>query len=160
MKSITYNEVSTDEIVEIIAKHTQKYNTDENRVIIGTDSQNFCKTKIVIVIALHTVGKGGIFFYDILNVPRIDNIRQKLITETQISLKYAEELISNFESYYEKTGYDYTKLGFTIHVDAGYNGPTRNVIPEISGWIKSCGFDCVVKPESFVASSIADRITK
>jgi predicted RNase H-related nuclease YkuK (DUF458 family) len=46
MKSITYNEVSTDEIVEIIAKHTQKYNTDENRVIIGTDSQNFCKTNI------------------------------------------------------------------------------------------------------------------
>ena len=51
---------------------------------------------------------------------------------------------------------------FTIHVDAGRSekGKTKELIPELVGWIKSCGYDCEVKPDSFVASSIADKISK
>ena len=37
---------------------------------------------------------------------------------------------------------------------------TKELIPELVGWIKSCGYDCEVKPDSFVASSIADKISK
>lgn len=160
MRSMTYGEVTMKEIVEIIRNHAEKFNTQENRVIIGTDSQNFDTTKIVMVIALHTVGRGGIFFYDITRIPKITNIKQKLITETQISLKYAMELMEAFEMLHDETGFDYTNLDFSIHVDAGYNGPTKVVIPEIVAWVKSCGFDCVVKPKSFVASSIADKFSK
>ena len=51
---------------------------------------------------------------------------------------------------------------FVIHVDAGNSpdGKTRELIPDIVGWIRSCGYDCVVKPDSYTASSIADRISK
>ncbi|MBR4734133.1 MAG: hypothetical protein IK081_15370, partial [Lachnospiraceae bacterium] len=36
----------------------------------------------------------------------------------------------------------------------------KELIPGLVGWIKACGYDCKVKPESYAASSIADRISK
>lgn len=160
MKSITYGRVSMRDIVEIIHKKVESSYSTEHNIIIGTDSQNFHDTKIVLVIALHSVGNGGIFFYEIRRVNKIKSLKQKLIKETEISLDCATQLIEEFEKYYEETGFDYTQLGFSIHVDAGYEGPTKLVIPEIVGWVKSCGYDCKVKPYSFAASSIADMLSK
>ncbi len=160
MRSITYGEVTMQRIVEIIASYVSKNPHSEYQVVVGTDSQNFDKTKIVLVIAVIEKTKGGIFFYEIVNVNKITNLKQKLYTETQMSLDCATELMDVFEKYYEETGFDYTKVQFSIHVDAGFNGPTREVIPEIVGWVKSCGYDVHVKPESFVASSIADKLSK
>ena len=53
-------------------------------------------------------------------------------------------------------------MHFSIHVDAGVSphGKTRELIPELVGWIKSCGYDCETKPYSWVASCIADKISK
>jgi predicted RNase H-related nuclease YkuK (DUF458 family) len=160
MKSPTYGEVDFNRIVEIIKQNVEKNENDKYQVFIGTDSQNFDKTKIVVVIAVHRIGKGGFFFYEISRVKRINDIHQKLITETKMSLDCAEKLMSSFEDLYTKTGFDYTKIDFGIHVDAGYNGPTKAIIPEIVAWIKSCGYECSVKPESFASSAIANKISK
>ena len=160
MRSITYGEVSIQRIVEIIDNYVSKNPHGEYQVIVGTDSQNFDKTKIVLVIAVIEKRKGGIFFYEITRVNKITNIKQKLYKETQMSLDCATELMDAFERRYEETGFDYTRIQFSIHVDAGFNGPTKEVIPEIVGWVKSCGYDVHVKPESFVASSIADKLSK
>lgn len=160
MRSLTYGEVTIPEIVKIIEKYISKNPNGEYQVIVGTDSQNFDHTKIVLVIAVLQISKGGIFFYEISHIKKITNLKQKLYTETQMSLDCASKLLDAFEKYYEETGFDYTKLNFSIHVDAGFNGPTREVIPEIVGWVKSCGYDVHVKPESFVASSIADKYSK
>lgn len=160
MKSITYGDVDIKQIVNIIDELISKNPMDEYQVVVGTDSQNFDKTKIVVVIALIRKSKGGIFFYDVTRVNRINNVKQKLMTETSISLDYATKLMETFERHYDETGFDYAKLHFSIHVDAGFNGPTKEVIPEIVGWIKACGWDVHVKPESYVASSIADKISK
>ena len=56
----------------------------------------------------------------------------------------------------------YLNCPISIHVDAGNSpkGKTRELIPEIVGWVKACGYDVKVKPESFCASTIADRISK
>lgn len=160
MKSITYGDVDIKQIVNIIDELVSKNPMDEYQVVVGTDSQNFDKTKIVVVIALIRKSKGGIFFYDVTRVNRINNVKQKLMTETSISLDYATKLMEAFERHYDETGFDYAKLHFSIHVDAGFNGPTKEVIPEIVSWIKACGWDVHVKPESYVASSIADKISK
>lgn len=160
MQSFTYGTVDMDRITEIIAENVTKGHSEEYQVVIGTDSQNFDKTKIVLVIAVIQHGKGGFFFYDISKVTKIRDIKQKLYTETQMSLDCAKELIEAFERLYDRTGFDYTQIHFTIHVDAGFNGPTREVIPGIVGWVKSCGFEVKVKPESYVASSIADKLSK
>lgn len=160
MKSITYGDVDLDRIVQIIDDLVSTHPNDNYQIIVGTDSQNFDKTKIVVVIAVIRESKGGIFFYDITKVDRINNIKQKLMAETGISVDYATRLMEAFDKHYEETGFDYTNLHFSIHVDAGFNGPTKDVIPEIVGWIKACGWDVHVKPESYVASSIADKISK
>ena len=65
MKSISHGEVTIKEIVEIIDKHISKNPHSSYQVIVGTDSQNFDKTKIVLVIAVIEHTKGGFFFYDI-----------------------------------------------------------------------------------------------
>lgn len=160
MQSITYGEVSIKEIVDIIEKRVNERPYSNFQVVVGTDSQNFDKTKIVLVIALLEETKGGIFFYEITRVKKITNLKNKLYKETQMSLDCATELMQAFEDKYDETGFDYTQIHFSIHVDAGFKGDTREVIPEIVGWVKSCGYEVHIKPESFVASSIADKLSK
>ena len=160
MQSITYGEVSIKEIVDIIEKKVNERPYSNFQVVVGTDSQNFDKTKIVLVIALLEETKGGIFFYEITRVKKITNLKNKLYKETQMSLDCATELMQAFEDKYDDTGFDYTQIHFSIHVDAGFKGDTREVIPEIVGWVKSCGYEVHIKPESFVASSIADKLSK
>lgn len=130
-------------------------------IIIGTDSQNFSDTKMVSVIAMICEGHGGIFVYEISHRKLIQNVKVKLHTETSDSLILAEQLVEMLEAnpkYLEM----YTSCPISIHVDAGNSpkGKTRALIPELVGWIKACGYDVKTKPESFVASTIADRISK
>lgn len=161
MVSPTMGTVSIEKVAEILKEKTLRSNSGEYNLMIGTDSQNFDTTKVVVVIALHHVGKGGVFFYDISHVPRINNVGQKLIYETQLSLEYAQKLIDAFDKLHETTGFDYSKhMNLGIHVDAGNNGPSKQVIPEIVGWIKACGYNVVVKPDSWAACSIANKYSK
>lgn len=130
-------------------------------IIIGTDSQNFHDTKIVSVIAMICQGHGGIFFYKISHEPKIRNVKQKLHKETGDSLTLAYELIDMLEAE-EKYEDMYLSCPISIHIDAGNSkrGKTRELIPELIGWVNACNFKACVKPDSFVSSSIADRISK
>lgn len=161
MISPTLGKVSLETIAGVIAGRTVCASSGEYNLVIGTDSQNFDETKIVVVIALHHIGHGGTFFYDIQRTRRINSIGQKLLYETQLSLDYAEKLVKIFKRMRDTGAFDYNKhLNLSIHVDAGKNGPSKQVIPEIVGWITACGFHAVVKPESFAASSIANKYSK
>lgn len=160
MVSPTNGRVSMDDIASIIRQKVLNGHGEFN-VMIGTDSQNFDQTKMVMVIALHNVGHGGIFFYEVSRVRRIENVKEKLFFETTLSLQCAGQLMEAFERLKETTGFDYEKsLNFSIHVDAGYNGPSCQVIPEVVGWIRACGYNAVVKPESYAACSIANKYSK
>ncbi len=160
MQSPTYGSLTMDEVVQKICERVKDASHEYN-VMIGTDSQNFDKTKVVVVVALHDVGHGGIFFYDITHVRRIQNVSEKLMYETQLSLECARKLMDAFAVYRDRTGFDFEKhLNFCIHVDAGLNGPSKQAIPAIVGWIKACGYDVVIKPESFAACSIANKYSK
>jgi predicted RNase H-related nuclease YkuK (DUF458 family) len=133
----------------------------EISIIFGTDSQNFSRTKMVEVIAMICKGRGGIFFYQITTMDLVRNVRQKLHIETQTSLELADktiELIENDNKYSDM----FATCNFAVHVDAGNSerGKTKELIPELVGWVKACGYDCQTKPNSFVASSIADKISK
>ena len=65
MTSPTYGEISMERIAALISQLANESGEVYN-VMVGTDSQNFDKTKVVVVIAFHHVGHGGIFFYEIL----------------------------------------------------------------------------------------------
>ena len=162
-KSPTYGNI---EISQIPDKILMFYNdhlkyASPTQIIIGTDSQNFDQTKMVSVVAVICEGHGGIFFYEVTRQPLIRDVRTKLHVETNDSLRVAETLVESMEKdrKYEDM---YRGCPISIHIDAGNSrkGKTRELIPELVGWIKACGYDCSVKPDSFVASTIADRLSK
>jgi predicted RNase H-related nuclease YkuK (DUF458 family) len=51
-------------------------------------------------------------------------------------------------------------LDVEIHVDVGQQGETRALIREIVGMVTGSGYRARIKPESFGASSVADKFTK
>ena len=161
--SQTYGKLNIENIpAKLLAYYDRVKGFDSPiQIIVGTDSQNHSNTKIVTVIAIVCEGHGGIYFYEIGHVSKINDIRQKLFKETTLSLKTADtvlEIIENDPIYGEL----YDNSTFTIHVDAGKTdrSKTSELIPSIVGWIKSVGYECEVKPDSFVSSTIADRLSK
>ena len=133
----------------------------EISILIGTDSQNFDQTKCVSVICVIAKGKGGIFFYEVSRIPLIRDVRTKLHIETDDSLNLATSLVNMLETD-DKYSELYLSVPISIHIDAGNSekGKTRDLIPELVGWVKAMGYDAETKPESFVASCVADRLSK
>lgn len=161
-KSNTYGEIELEEIPSKILDYMQKMKHYDIplQIVVGTDSQNFDKTKVVSVIAVTCEGHGGIFFYEIERIKRINDVRMKLTEETTRSLDIMTRLVEILE----KKEYAELRENSTlaIHVDAGWSdkGKTKELIPMLVGWIKACGYDCKVKPDSFASSSIADKLSK
>ena len=131
------------------------------QIVIGTDSQNFSDTKVVSVICVLAKGHGGIFFYQITREPFIRDVRRKLHVETNDSLNLATQLVDALEADVKYQDL-YLDCPIAIHVDAGNSekGKTKDLIPELVGWIKACGYSAFTKPYSMAASSVADRISK
>ena len=85
--SPTYGEIPFERVPQIMKEYFEKNKGKGNfNVIIGTDSQNFSDTKVVSVIVLQCEGHGGIYFYKVERVNRIQDVRIKLNYET--SKKY------------------------------------------------------------------------
>lgn len=161
-KSETYGKLELEQVPYKIKEYYEKmkhYGT-QFKVTIGSDSQTFDTLKLVNVIAIVCEGHGGIFFYEITRLPRTNDVRQKLTTETNESLSVALKLTEILEQAEFAELRDAIQLA--IHIDAGWNpkGKTKDLIPELVGWIRACGYNCEVKPDSFVASTIADKISK
>jgi predicted RNase H-related nuclease YkuK (DUF458 family) len=163
MISPTLGKLSEEKVSEAMLRYYEKnkHFGSPFKITFGTDSQNFSDTKTVVVIAMCCVGHGGIYFYEIERVAKIRDVRRKLNYETGLSLTKANAVIGMLESD-EKYSDMCSHADYAIHVDAGKSedGKTRDLIPGIVGWIEACGFDAVVKPDSYTASSIADRISK
>ena len=156
-KSISIKAAS-ERIVQFILEDKES----EYEITVGTDSQNFAYTKMVEVIAVHRRGRGGIYFYNIDNVPLITNLNQKINEETSRSLVVADELLSNLEELLFGQGYLIDELGisFQIHCDIGKYGKTRMLVREITRWVTGQGYVCIIKPYSYAASGIANKYSK
>lgn len=162
-RSQTYGEVELEKIPEKLLDYYQKNKHWETpfHIMVGTDSQNYHDTKMVSVVAITCEGHGGIFFDHIKRLPRIANVAEKLQVETGDSLVIATKLIEILSENNEFKEL-YNNSSFTIHIDAGNSpkGKTAMLIPNLIGWVNATGLECKVKPQSFVASSIADKISK
>lgn len=131
-------------------------------ITVGTDSQNFHDTKMVEVVAIHRKGRGGTYFYNIEFIPRITNLKQKINEETSRSLIIANDLLESLENYLleRNTLLDDLNVSFQIHCDIGKTGKTNILIKEITSWVTSQGYVCLIKPDSYAASSVANKYSK
>ena len=154
--------VTLKEVARIVATYMAARPMSSYTVTVGTDSQNYDKTKMVEVIAVHRKGSGGIYFYNIEFVRRISNLKQKINEETSRSLNIANGLIDRLELTLLDGGIDITLLNisFQIHCDIGRYGRTNMMIREITNWVTSYGYVCLIKPYSYAASGIANKYSK
>ena len=154
--SPTNGKMTKAEIYDFILKKIQENQITKEHdysIIVGTDSQNSYKTKMVLVICLIDKGHGGRYFYHIDWMKKIKDINTKIYTETEKSLEIARELN---EFLYNNDA----RAEVEVHVDIGRHGKTKELIQGILGWITSEGFTAKIKDESWVASTIADKISK
>ena len=109
------------------------------------------------VIAVIEHGKGGFWFHTIDWTKRFGKteLRVKIYNETHRSIEVAKYI---FDWFYQAE----VDVNIMIHADLGKGrfSKTAEMIREVVGWIEAEGFPAEVKPQSWAASSIADRISK
>lgn len=160
--SYTYGTIDLAEIPDKLQKFydANKHYGEHIDITIGTDSQNHRdNTKIVSVISIVCEHHGGIFFYQVSYKDIINNVKVKLETETNISLEVTQQLVQLMNDSHEEL---ILNCPITIHIDAGTapHGKTKDLIQSLTGWVHAMGYECEVKPNSYAASCIADRISK
>ena len=154
-KSITHGMLTENEVFEQIKFDILTQPEHDFQIIVGTDSQTYDLMRVVPVIALIKVGRGGKWFHRVEVRSRTYDIREKIYHETQQSLDLAKRLTTFL---YDEN----IDCNIIVAVDMGENphGKTHVLIKEIVGWVTSEGFECVYKPNATVASTIADRLSK
>jgi predicted RNase H-related nuclease YkuK (DUF458 family) len=129
------------------------------RLVIGTDSKSGKlngkqKLDFVTAVVIHRKGKGGRYFWQKNKIPKIGSLRDKIYTETLLSIQLAEKLVPQLT---KKLNGERYKL--EIHIDVGEVGPTREMIKEVVGMVNGNGFTAKTKPESYGAFVVADKHT-
>ena len=147
-------------MVAEIAGYIDEEPTSFYRIVIGTDSQakaidGHSEIGFVTAIVVHRTGKGGRYFWhkQALKTKKMV-LREKIYQETTISLAFAEKIVPKLREAISAAKYD-----FEIHVDVGPLGPTRDMIKEVVGMVNGNGYKAKTKPESWGASSVADKHT-
>lgn len=128
-------------------------------LVIGSDSQirhtnSHFECAYVTAIVVHRRGFGARYFWNRENVNRAPSLREKIYAETERSLETARQLVPDLSEKIANLQYD-----LEIHVDVGPVGPTREMIKEVVGMVTGNGFSVKTKPESWAASSVADKHT-
>lgn len=154
--SPSMGQISFEELFEDLVGYTNLHPDDSYKLIIGTDSHSFLNDSVIFVTAVvvHRVGKGGRFYYHKQKTRYMESLRQRIYYETFLSLEVAtlltEKLAQNGE----------TRLNVEIHLDVGEKGETRDIIKEVVGMVIGSGYQACIKPDSFGATTVADRFTK
>lgn len=146
-----------DEITSYISRKPEKFYD----VIVGCDSPSSEDPFFPVAVVVLRKGEGGRFFIKKIsyNNKKFYNWRQRITEEVLLSIDLAlilkEKLSLKLKEIKEPLDYQFRY----IHADVGENGLTREMIKEVTGLIRGNGFEPKIKPESFVASIIADRYT-
>jgi predicted RNase H-related nuclease YkuK (DUF458 family) len=128
-------------------------------LVIGTDSQarrtdGKSEIDFVSAVIVHRKGHGARYFWKKEKKFRKPVLREKIYTETLMSLELAENIVPLLREAISPAKYD-----LEIHIDVGSLGPTREMIREVVGMVNGNGYVAKTKPEAWGASSVADKHT-
>lgn len=144
------------ELISYISEKPEKF----YNIVVGCDSSSEEEPHFPMAVVILRVGEGGRFFLKRIAYKgrKFYNWKQRILEEVLLSCQLALYLRENFEKAIQKLKNDnlHYQLRY-IHADVGENGQTRDMIKEVVGLIKGNGFEPRIKPESFAASSVADR---
>ena len=140
---------------EVISTIIEKYNHGYT-IAVGCDSQMFYdKVSFVTTICAHHRSKGANGFYVKVKMPRKNypTLKSRISAEAFSSLEMAywiKEMLPD-------------GAALEVHLDIG-SDPKRCATfkfkKELTTLVKSQGFSCKIKPESWASSGVADWFTK
>lgn len=141
------------EVVEEIHEYMLLKPQSHYKIIVGSDSQPLSPNNadFVTAIVVHRVGNGGRYFWRRLNNTRVFNLRDRILKEVMLSLETSVDILKILKENID------IKFDFEVHVDVGPNGKTSELISEVTGMIRAYDFSFKTKPESYAASSVADK---
>lgn len=161
------------ELHEVIAEIVA-YISHENRrgycLMVGTDSQantppnprgqanRVSSVDFVSAIVAHRIGRGGRYFWRRVHREYRQplSLKARMFTEANLSIELALEMLAMLQQSFVAAFTEHQPK-MEVHIDVGQNGPTREVIKELVGLVKASGFEARIKPESYVASTVADK---
>jgi len=146
-------------MIEEIASFVDEKPSEFYSLIIGTDSQSRrlngkAEIDYVTAIVIYRQGKGARYFWKKEKRLQKPILRDKIYTETLMSLDIAQEIVPRVRKKVSPAKYD-----LEIHIDVGPLGPTREMIREVVGMVNGNGYVAKTKPDSWGASSVADKHT-
>ncbi len=167
-QNLSQKNMSFDEVFQHITNFMKKEPSGKFRLMFGTDSQVFNQyTKFITGIVIQQERRGVWACIRKVIVPRkMLNLHERISYETTLT----EEVVSLFTTEHKEQlinivlPYIYNGANFTIegHIDigSGKRNKTRVFVKEMVARLESIGVEPKIKPESFVASSYANRFTK
>lgn len=154
--SPTKGEMNLSEIGREISNFIDEDPEKAYQVVVGTDSSATTDPHFISVIIVHRVGRGGRYFWKkIKNGKKYYTLRDRIYNEVILSVEAAKDILGELQMLLE-AGY-HMNYDFQIHIDVGENGPTKQMIKEVVGMVQGNGFTAKIKPESFAASTVADK---
>lgn len=146
---LSYDQLLVD-LLEFVSQEPQA----PYKLIVGTDSHTRTDICFVTAIIIYRIGKGARLYYRRASQQKMRSLKQKIFFEAALSLAMAERLARSLA---DTTP---TPLNVEIHLDVGEQGETKELIRDVVGMVSGSGFHAEIKPNSYGASSVADRYTK
>ncbi len=150
------NIIEEDELYSWISASTSD---KEKQLIIGVDSHLHKHVyRFITVVCLYKPGRGGFYYYTTTeqhkkefkgNYP--NRVKARMFHETSLAIDLGNQVL-------EITG----QIPL-IHVDASppESGELTSLFSDqLKGYVTASGFECYIKPWSFVASGIANKHSK
>lgn len=148
-----------EEVASDIFGYINEYSKCRYKIIVGTDSAGVKRPDFITAIIVYRVGRGGRYFWKKIPADRpYPHIKTRVFREVTLSLEAAQDILGALRQLVKKgckLHYD-----FQIHIDVGEKGQTREMVKEVVGMVKGNGFEAKIKPESYAASSVADKYAR
>lgn len=159
----TQGQLTLERVMEEMVNYMSQKPDNFYDIIVGCDSSSGEAPNFPLAVAILRVGEGGRFFLKKITYPdpsgkRFVNWKSRILQEVLLSCELALFLRENFGkkvSCIKDKTFNY-QLRY-IHADIGEKGKTRDMIKELTGLIVGNGFEPKIKPESCIASVLADR---
>lgn len=159
-----------DEVFVNILSFIKREPTAHYKLAIGSDSQVKSSTYFISAIHLHRIGLDGIgkgawgCIKKYIIPRRISSLREKISIETSLTQEllflfdynHISQILDILIPYADKCA----DFSLEAHIDIGRKGATRELINEMLARFSSMDVETKIKPDSYAASSYADRYTK
>jgi len=168
--SPTKGKLTLPEVIHDIIMYMCEDKRSHYRLIVGTDSQVNAPLRVshnhpgarsvdfVSALAVHRVGRGGRYFWRRAHREYSSPLalKARMFTEANLSIELAIEFLALLQQSLADALLEFEPQ-VEVHIDIGQNGPTREIIKELVGLVRNNGFEARIKPEAYVASTVADK---